>query len=150
MRGPRAFKRPHPFQRPYNRPTSLVSRPNSLTPPLSRPRQISCSANNVCECSRKGLASEESPTRCVLYSSVGCIHGLNEDSICPFLHTTLRLLTSCGNKYVRQCWRTIISVIGYESEVDRRFSWFIYATHDLSVLAIFAVFETVACEFYFQ
>jgi len=41
-------------------------------------------------------------------------------------------------------WHIIISVIGYESEVE------LFFTQDLSVLAIFAAFETVGCEFYLR
>ena len=58
---------------------------------------------NARECSRKSLASGKFPIQWFLYSSVGCVHGLYNDSICPFLQHHIALLTSCGNRYVRQC-----------------------------------------------
>ncbi len=55
-----------------------------------------------CQCSRKSLAFAKFPIQWLRYSSVGCVHGLYNDSIYPFLQHHIALLTSCGNRYVRQ------------------------------------------------
>ena len=47
-------------------------------------------------------------------------------------------------------WHSIIVVVGCKGEVDWRLIRFIWATHNLIVLAIFVAFGIVGCEFYFH